>query len=161
MVVRSAPGAPATSHAGARAETETRWEDASTSALTTDPWAQIDYIRSLLRDVYKDAGDGRTVVRELVQNADDAYASRLAFAILDADGLMPRTRFCAGRPWSWSTMAHFVKRTRTPSGAPSEDRSAQISTRLAALVSASRAPSTCPSRSCTSAPRTVQAGEAF
>jgi len=35
-----------------------------------------------LADVYRDAGDGRTLVRELVQNADDACSSQLVFAVL-------------------------------------------------------------------------------
>lgn len=45
--------------------------------------AEIEQIRSLLQDVYKDAGDGRTVVRELIQNADDAGAEHLTFLIVD------------------------------------------------------------------------------
>jgi hypothetical protein len=43
----------------------------------------ITDLRKLLEDVYKDAGDGRTLVRELVQNADDACAERLVFVVLD------------------------------------------------------------------------------
>jgi hypothetical protein len=39
---------------------------------------EIKAIQTLLSDVYKDAGDGRTLLRELVQNADDAGAERLA-----------------------------------------------------------------------------------
>ena len=35
---------------------------------------EVKAIQTLLSDVYKDAGDGRTLVRELVQNADDAKA---------------------------------------------------------------------------------------
>ncbi len=44
---------------------------------------EVRAIQTLLADVHKDAGDGRTLVRELVQNADDARAERLAFAVLD------------------------------------------------------------------------------
>jgi hypothetical protein len=44
---------------------------------------EVRAIRTLLADVYKDAGDGRTLLRELVQNADDAGAERLVFAVLD------------------------------------------------------------------------------
>ncbi len=44
---------------------------------------EVKAIQTLLADTYKDAGDGRTLVRELVQNADDARAGRLAFAVLD------------------------------------------------------------------------------
>ena len=44
---------------------------------------EVRSIQSLLADVYKDTGDGRTLLRELVQNADDARASRLSFVVLD------------------------------------------------------------------------------
>ena len=44
---------------------------------------EVRTIQTLLQDAYKDAGDGRTLVRELVQNADDAEASRLVFVVLD------------------------------------------------------------------------------
>ena len=53
------------------------------AGLVRSPLDEILAIRTLLADVYKDAGDGRTLVRELVQNADDAGATRLAFAVLD------------------------------------------------------------------------------
>ena len=44
---------------------------------------QVKAIQTLLSDVYKDAGEGRTLLRELVQNADDAGAQRLVFGVLD------------------------------------------------------------------------------
>jgi hypothetical protein len=44
---------------------------------------EVKAIQTLLSDVYKDAGDGRTLLRELVQNADDARANRLVFAVLE------------------------------------------------------------------------------
>ena len=44
---------------------------------------EVKAIQTLLSDVYKDAGDGRTLLRELVQNADDAGAERLVFGVLD------------------------------------------------------------------------------
>ena len=44
---------------------------------------EVKAIQTLLSDVYKDAGDGRTLVRELVQNADDAKAERLVFAVVE------------------------------------------------------------------------------
>ena len=53
------------------------------AGLVRSPLDEILAIQALLADVYKDAGDGRTLVRELVQNADDAGATRLAFAVLD------------------------------------------------------------------------------
>lgn len=45
---------------------------------------EVKAIQTLLSDVYKDVGDGRTLVRELVQNADDAGAERLVFTVLEA-----------------------------------------------------------------------------
>lgn len=50
--------------------------------IVRDPLDEVKAIQTLLADVYKDAGDGRTLLRELVQNADDAGASRLVFAVL-------------------------------------------------------------------------------
>jgi hypothetical protein len=44
---------------------------------------EVKAIQTLLSDVYKEAGDGRTLLRELVQNADDAGAERLVFGVLD------------------------------------------------------------------------------
>lgn len=44
---------------------------------------EVAAIQTLLRDVYRDAGDGRTLLREIVQNADDAQAQRLAFAVVE------------------------------------------------------------------------------
>ena len=44
---------------------------------------EIRAIQTLLADVYKDAGDGRTLFRELVQNADDAGARRLTLVVLE------------------------------------------------------------------------------
>ena len=53
------------------------------AGLVRSPLDEIAAIRTLLADVYKDAGDGRTLVRELVQNADDAGATQLTLAVLD------------------------------------------------------------------------------
>ena len=44
---------------------------------------EVKAIQSLLADVYKDVGDGRTLLRELVQNADDAQATRLLFVAME------------------------------------------------------------------------------
>lgn len=44
---------------------------------------EVKAIQTLLADVYKDVGDGRTLLRELVQNADDARAERLVFTVLE------------------------------------------------------------------------------
>ena len=44
---------------------------------------EIKTIQTLLSDVYRDTGDGRTLLRELVQNADDAEAGQLTFAVVD------------------------------------------------------------------------------
>ncbi len=43
---------------------------------------EVKAIQTLLADVYKDVGGGRTLLRELVQNADDAQATRLIFVVL-------------------------------------------------------------------------------
>nr|MBC8360840.1 hypothetical protein [Candidatus Desulfatibia profunda] len=52
------------------------------SRIVRDPLDEVRAIKSLLADVYKDAGDGRSLVRELVQNADDACSRQLVFAVL-------------------------------------------------------------------------------
>jgi hypothetical protein len=44
---------------------------------------EVKAIQTLLEDAYKDAGDGRTLLRELVQNADDAVAEQLMFVVLE------------------------------------------------------------------------------
>ena len=53
------------------------------AGIVRDPRDEIKAIQSLLADVYKDAGDGRTLFRELVQNADDAGARRLTLTVLE------------------------------------------------------------------------------
>ena len=53
------------------------------AGIVRDPRDEIKAIRSLLADVYRDAGDGRTLFRELVQNADDAEARRLTLTVLE------------------------------------------------------------------------------
>ena len=53
------------------------------AGIVRDPLDEIKAIRHLLDDVYKDAGDGRTLFRELVQNADDARAQRLTLTVLE------------------------------------------------------------------------------
>jgi hypothetical protein len=53
------------------------------AGLDTDPWGPIENIKSLLDDVYRYDADGRTIVRELFQNADDAGAGTLVFAIAE------------------------------------------------------------------------------
>lgn len=52
------------------------------SRIERKPIHQIKEIQTLLKDVYKDTGDGRTLVRELIQNADDAKAGRLVMAVV-------------------------------------------------------------------------------
>ncbi len=44
---------------------------------------EVKAIQTLLADSYKDLGDGRTLLRELVQNADDAAAERLVFSVVE------------------------------------------------------------------------------
>ena len=53
------------------------------AGITRSPLDEIKAIQTLLADVYKDAGDGRTLFRELVQNADDAGARRLKLTVLE------------------------------------------------------------------------------
>ncbi|WP_419859976.1 sacsin N-terminal ATP-binding-like domain-containing protein [Candidatus Palauibacter sp.] len=53
------------------------------AGIVRSPIDEIKAIQVLLADVYKDAGDGRTLFRELVQNADDSGARRLRFAGLE------------------------------------------------------------------------------
>lgn len=55
-----------------------------TTGLVRSSLDEIKAIQTLLADVYRDAGDGRTLFRELVQNADDAGASWLKFVILES-----------------------------------------------------------------------------
>ena len=53
------------------------------AGIVRSPLDEIKAIQVLLADVYKDAGDGRTLFRELVQNADDSGAGRLRLAVLE------------------------------------------------------------------------------
>ena len=53
------------------------------AGIVRSPLDEIKALRTLLADVYGDAGDGRTLFRELVQNADDAGARRLGLAVLE------------------------------------------------------------------------------
>ena len=53
------------------------------AGIVRSPLDEIKAIQTLLADVYKDAGDGPTLFRELVQNADDAVARRLRLAVLE------------------------------------------------------------------------------
>ena len=53
------------------------------TGIDRSPLDEIKAIQTLLADVYKDAGDGRTLFRELVQNADDAGAERLRLNVLE------------------------------------------------------------------------------
>lgn len=65
------------------------------SKIVRSAFDEIRSIQTLLSDVYKDAGGGLTLIRELVQNADDAGATNMAFAVLsrgwsDADNSLLR-----------------------------------------------------------------------
>ena len=51
--------------------------------IVRDPLDEIKAIQTLLADVYTDAGDGRTLFRELVQNADDSGAKQLTLTVLE------------------------------------------------------------------------------
>lgn len=66
------------------------------TGITRHPSDEIKAIRALLDDVYKDGGDGSTIVRELIQNADDAGASRVELVILDQGFAEPRNSLLRG-----------------------------------------------------------------
>ena len=53
------------------------------AGIVRSPLDEIKAIKTLLADVYTDAGDGRTLFRELAQNADDARARHLALTVLE------------------------------------------------------------------------------
>ena len=53
------------------------------TGIVRSPLDEVKAIQTLLADVYKDAGDGRTLFRELVQNADDAGARSLQLVVLE------------------------------------------------------------------------------
>jgi hypothetical protein len=59
-------------------------EERDNACIERSPDDEIEEIIKVLDDVYKDFGDGRTLLRELVQNADDAQASRLVFAVINS-----------------------------------------------------------------------------
>ena len=62
---------------------ESAFERRPNARIVRSAQDEIRAIQTLLSDVYRDAGDGRTLLRELVQNADDAEAGRLVFAVVD------------------------------------------------------------------------------
>ena len=53
------------------------------AGIDRSPLDELKAIQTLLADVYKDAGNGRTLFRELVQNADDSRARRLRLSVLE------------------------------------------------------------------------------
>ena len=66
------------------------------SCIVRSSLDEIKAIQTLLADVYKDAGDGRTLFRELVQNADDANAQQLEFIVLEHGWLDADNRLLHG-----------------------------------------------------------------
>ena len=66
------------------------------AGIVRSPLDEIKAIQTLLADVYKDAGDGRTLFRELVQNADDAGARRLGLTVLERGWPDARNRLLRG-----------------------------------------------------------------
>ena len=66
------------------------------TGIVRSPLDEIKAIQTLLADVYKDAGDGRTLFRELVQNADDAGARRLQLTVLERGWPHARNRLLRG-----------------------------------------------------------------
>lgn len=61
----------------------THFESSPSARIVRSALDEITEIQRLLSDGYWDAGDGRTLLRELMQNADDAQASRLAFVVVN------------------------------------------------------------------------------
>ena len=53
------------------------------AGIVRSPLDEIKAIQTLLADVYTDTGGGRTLFRELVQNADDSRARRLRLVVLE------------------------------------------------------------------------------
>ena len=74
---------PALMDEGTNAERLSEVDVRPNAGIVRSPLDEIKAIRTLLADVYKDAGDGRTLFRELVQNADDAGAQRLRLVVLE------------------------------------------------------------------------------
>ncbi len=66
------------------------------TGIDRSPLDEIKAIQGLLADVYRDAGDGRTLFRELVQNADDAGAQRLGLVVLERGWPDARNRLLRG-----------------------------------------------------------------
>ena len=66
------------------------------AGIVRSPLDEIKAIQTLLADVYKDAGNGRTLFRELVQNADDASARRLGLTVLERGWLDARNSLLRG-----------------------------------------------------------------
>ncbi len=71
------------------------------AGIVRSPLDEIKAIQTLLADVYKDAGDGRALFRELVQNADDAGARRLKLAVLECAAGPMRETVCSATLRFW------------------------------------------------------------
>lgn len=65
-------------------EFQNRIDRRPNARITRSALDEVKAIQTLLADVYKDIGGGRTLLRELVQNADDAKASRLIFVVVES-----------------------------------------------------------------------------
>ena len=76
--------------------TEPAFEPPPSARILRSAQDEIKAIQRLLSDVYRDTGDGRTLLRELVQNADDAQASRLVFAVFDEGLPAPQNTLLKG-----------------------------------------------------------------
>ena len=74
----------------------THFEKSPSPRIVRSAEDEITAIQRLLSDVYRDTGDGRTLLRELMQNADDAQASRLAFAVVDQGLRDPQNTLLGG-----------------------------------------------------------------
>ena len=114
---------------------------------------EIKAIQSLLADVYRDAGDGRTLFRELVQNADDARAHRLGLVVLERGWPDARNSLLVAPRFSWRMTGHSMTRDREALHKAIADRRRTRSARSELSASALRASSTSARRSSTWAPR--------
>ena len=89
-----------------------RVERQPNSGITRNALDEIKAIQTLLEDSYQDAGDGRTIVREIVQNADDAEAKKLVFVVLDSGLHKPSNSLLHGPALLVANDGPFPKKDR-------------------------------------------------
>ena len=82
------------------------------AGIVRSPLDEIKAIQALLADVYKDAGDGRTLFRELVQNAGDAGAQQLGLVVLERGWPDARNSLLRGPALLVASDGAFTKKDR-------------------------------------------------